>query len=64
MSDRKTIEIPDDWEPGHDEPEPFVAFAGPGDDGRDPSKPIAYDEQGRPLYAPRGVVHRWPGWPG
>jgi hypothetical protein len=24
------------------------------------SKPIAYDEKGRPLYAPRGFVIAWP----
>ena len=59
MSERKTIEIPDDWEPDA-EPEPMVSY-GSGGDGRDPSKPIAYDEHGRPLYAPRGTVHRWPG---
>lgn len=61
MSDRKTIEIPDDWEPGDDEPEPFVAFVGTYGGGRDPSTPIGYDEHGRPLYAPRGTVHRWLG---
>jgi hypothetical protein len=25
---------------------------------RDTSKPIAYDEHGRPLYAPRGIIRR------
>lgn len=25
---------------------------------RDPAVPVAYDEQGRPLYAPRGIVLR------
>jgi hypothetical protein len=27
----------------------------------DPSKPIAFDEHGNPLYAPRGFVIVWPG---
>ena len=60
MSDRKTIEIPDEWDPG-DEPEPFVSFGGRRDHGRDPSNPIGYDSQGRPVYAPRGIEWRWPG---
>jgi hypothetical protein len=28
---------------------------------RDTSKPIAFDEHGNPLYAPRGFVIAWPG---
>jgi hypothetical protein len=30
---------------------------------RDASKPIAFDERGRPLFGPRGFVIRWPGRP-
>jgi hypothetical protein len=32
--------------------EPAFAF-GSGADLRDPSKPVGYDAQGRPFYAPR-----------
>jgi hypothetical protein len=33
-----------------------------GDDGdeRDVTKPLGYDQHGNPLYAPRGIVIRWP----
>jgi len=37
---------------------PMIAFTGSDRDERDVSKPIAYDEHGRPLYAPRGMVFR------
>jgi hypothetical protein len=39
---------------------PLIKYAGRGDEGRDVSKPIAYDEHGNPLYAPRGIVYRIP----
>jgi hypothetical protein len=48
----KTIRIPDGWQPAGDL-RPF-AFGG-DDDERDVTKPIAYDEHGNPLYAPRGI---------
>jgi hypothetical protein len=35
---------------------PSWFFAGDGDDGRDVSKPVAYSENGNPLYAPRGAA--------
>jgi hypothetical protein len=40
---------------------PLFAWTGRGNgELRDVSKPIAYDEKGRPLYAPRGFVIAWP----
>jgi len=27
---------------------------------RDTSKPVMYDADGNPIYAPRGIVIRWP----
>ena len=38
---------------------PMFAWTGPGDgELRDVSKPIAFDERGNPLYAPRGIRFR------
>lgn len=37
---------------------PMVAFIGGDRDERDVSRPIAYDEHGNPLYAPRGITVR------
>jgi hypothetical protein len=56
---KKTLEIPAEPKPDDG---PVFFFEGGGDDGRDVSKPIAYDENGKPLYAPRGRVVRLP-WP-
>lgn len=59
---RKTIELPDDDVKRDDEPDmlPFAFIArGAGRDLRDVTKPIAYDEQGRPLFAPRGIIFRF-----
>jgi hypothetical protein len=60
MSDgrRKTIQIPDGPSEQETTWEPLVAVAGDAEDGdlRDVSKPVAFDAQGRPLYAPRGFV--------
>ena len=51
---RKTFEVPDATsEPPDDAP--VFSISGGDRDGRDPSKPIAYDEHGQPLYAPRGI---------
>jgi hypothetical protein len=52
----KTIVIPDGDEPAKKPApqEPFVVFAGDSDE-RDVSKPIGYDANGNPLYAPRGI---------
>jgi hypothetical protein len=62
MKREKTIVIPDADEPAKKPPprEPFVVFAGGDSDERDVSKPIAYDEHGNPLYAPRGMTFRVP----
>jgi hypothetical protein len=35
-------------------------FTGGDSDLRDVSKPVGFDEKGSPLYAPRGIVTRWP----
>jgi hypothetical protein len=53
----KTIVIPDDGEPAKKPAprEPFVAWVGDDSDERDVSKPIGYDANGNPLYAPRGI---------
>jgi hypothetical protein len=63
MSDerRKTIQIPEGpIEQRETTWEPMAATAGDGDDDdRDVSKPVAFDAQGRPLYAPRGFILRW-----
>jgi hypothetical protein len=41
---------------------PMFAWTGRGDgESRDVSKPVAFDEHGNPLYAPRGFVIAWPG---
>jgi hypothetical protein len=51
---RKTFEVPQ----AADEPQdrvPAFSFNGELRDGRDTSKPIAYDEHGRALYAPKGI---------
>jgi hypothetical protein len=56
---KKTIVIPDEPGKGNDRG-PLLAWAGHGDhDGRDVTKPVGYDEQGRPLFAPRGITFRW-----
>jgi Terminase large subunit, endonuclease domain len=49
----KTIKIPNDWQPA-ESLEPFVLDSSDGDE-RDVTKPIAYDELGQPLYAPKGI---------
>ena len=52
---RKTFEVPDDG-PKQPPDQPPIFFFGELDrDGRDTSKPIAYDEHGNPIYAPRGI---------
>jgi hypothetical protein len=60
---KKTIVIPDEPGKGNDRG-PLLAWVGHGDDdGRDPTRPLAVDENGDPLYfAPRGVMYRIP-WP-
>jgi hypothetical protein len=55
---RKTFEIPDPPEPR--DQAPVFIFDGLDRDRRDTSKPIAFDEHGNPLYAPRGLTLRWP----
>jgi len=59
---RKTIIVPEDFEAKKDESEfPFAAFIGWNDelvDGRDVSKPIGLDAEGRPVWAPRGIRFR------
>lgn len=52
---RKTFAVPDDAPKEPHEREPAFSFGGDLPDARDTSKPIAYDENGRPLYAPRGI---------
>jgi hypothetical protein len=52
----QTVRIPDSWQPAGSL-EPFV-LAGDGDE-RDVTKPIGYDANGNPLYAPRGIVWTW-----
>ena len=52
------IEIPAEATP--EAPRPMVAFAGGDTDDRDVTKPVCYDEKGRPLYAPRGIRVRLP----
>jgi hypothetical protein len=37
---------------------PWAVVVGGDDNPRDVSKPIAFDEHGRPLYAPRGLIMR------
>jgi hypothetical protein len=57
---KKTLQIP--AEPKQDDG-PVWFFAGSeGGDLRDVSKPVAYDENGRPLYGVRGpIIHlKWP----
>jgi hypothetical protein len=53
---RKTFEIPEVVEPR--DQAPVFIFGGLDRDRRDTSKPIALDEHGRPLYAPRGTLFR------
>lgn len=62
---RKTITIPGEG----DKPKPkklplLPIFVGGSRDRdlRDVTKPVGYDAQGRPLFAPRGRVYRLP-WP-
>ena len=52
----KKIEVPKDHEPKPKEPEePLIAWSfGDDSDARDVSKPVAFDEHGNGLYAPRG----------
>ena len=38
----------------------MFAFVGDDDGARDVSKPLAYDEHGNALIAPRGQIVRWP----
>ena len=54
----KTIEIPDDWGPDDERAQPAWSFGG-DDDDRDTSLPVAYDEHGNALYAPRGIRLTW-----
>jgi hypothetical protein len=59
---KKTIVIPDEPGKGNDRG-PLLAWVGHGDDdGRDVTKPVDYDANGNPLYAPRGITVRIP-WP-
>jgi hypothetical protein len=62
MTRKKTTTIPD--EPvGPAKPEasaPLSDFVGQDRGLRDVSKPVAFDEHGRPLFAPRGYIVRWP----
>jgi hypothetical protein len=59
ISRKKTIMIPE--EPVEPKPlEPLFAFVGDDKDERDTSKPVGYDDHGNPLYAPRGLIWRWP----
>jgi hypothetical protein len=62
MRKRKTIEIPDGPIDAPKSDVPLIARGVRGDDERDTSKPIAYDENGNPLYAPRGFTF-WLRWP-
>ena len=55
MQRKKTVVIP---EGPVRKTVPLVRYAGRGDEGRDVSKPIAYDANGNPLYAPRGITFR------
>jgi hypothetical protein len=56
---RKTFVVPDEpKDPA--EPQPVFSF-GLGRDGRDTTQPVAYDENGQLLYAPRGIMIRWHG---
>lgn len=51
---RKTFEFPaEPRDPADDVP--VFSIGGADRDRRDTSKPIAYDENGQPLYAPRGI---------
>jgi hypothetical protein len=56
---RKTVVVPDDFETKKDDPVfPLAAFVGWDDevmDGRDVSQPVCLDEEGRPVWAPRGL---------
>jgi hypothetical protein len=56
---RKTVVVPDEAEQV-----PLVAWLGGGDDwpSRDVTKPVAYDDLGRALFAPLGRIFRWPWW--
>ena len=63
--DLKRPEIPEGPvgrpKPDKDQAGPIFAWTGGGEDEvRDTSKPIAYDEKGRPLFAPRGFMLRLP----
>jgi hypothetical protein len=52
-------ETPDE-QPAKEDDGPVFFFDGASDDGRDVREPVAYDENGNPLYAPRGRVFRLP----
>jgi hypothetical protein len=54
---KKTVVVPDEFEPAKAEPVfPMAAFVlWDGHDGRDVSQPICLDANGEPLYAPRGL---------
>jgi len=55
---RKTFEVPEVVEPR--DQRPVFSFDGLDRDRRDTAKPIAFDEHGNPLYAPRGIhVRLW-----
>jgi hypothetical protein len=53
----KTFEVPEVVEPN--DQAPVFSFGGLDRDGRDTAKPIALDEHGNPLYAPRGIDFRF-----
>ena len=53
---RKTFEVPEVVEPC--DQAPVFIFGGLDRDRRDTLKPIAFDEHGNPLYAPRGFSFR------
>jgi hypothetical protein len=56
---KRAIVVPDKGE--RQDRGPLLAWAGHGDhDGRDVTKPLGYDADGNPLYAPRGITFRVP----
>ncbi len=63
MTEKKRVTVPagpvGPKQPAADEDGILWSFGGESDE-RDVSKPVGYDEHGRPLYAPRGFRIRWP----